>query len=117
MTALARHRLGVSAVVFFVLSSVAPLTVAAGVITTAYAVTGLRGIPIAFLSVAVVLALFSAGYVAMARHITNAGAFYAFITRGLGRPAGVGAALVAVVAYNLLQGGLYGAFGPGMRDY
>jgi hypothetical protein len=53
----------------------------------------------------------------MARHITNAGAFYAFISRGLGHPAGVGAALVAVAAYNLLQVGLYGAFGPGLRDY
>jgi amino acid transporter len=53
----------------------------------------------------------------MARRITNAGAFYAFISRGLGRPTGVGAALVAVVAYNLLQVGLYGMFGPTLADY
>jgi amino acid transporter len=89
----------------------------AGVITTAYAVTGLTAIPAAFLAVVVVLGLFSVGYVAMARHITNAGAFYAFIARGLGKPAGVAAAMVAVVAYNLLQVGLYGAFGPGAADY
>ena len=38
--ALARDRLGVPAVVFFVLGGVAPLTVAAGVIPTAYATTG-----------------------------------------------------------------------------
>jgi hypothetical protein len=63
------------------LSSVllAGLTVAAGVITSAYATTGLTGIPFAFLAVAVVLGLFVPGYVAMTRHITNAGAFYAFI--------------------------------------
>jgi amino acid transporter len=30
---------------------------------------------------------------------------------------GVGAALVALVAYNLLQVGLSGAFGPGLADY
>ena len=110
--ALARDRLGVPAVLFFVLAGVAPLTVAAGVIPTAYATTGLTGIPAAFLLVAVILAVWATGYVAMTRHITNAGAFYAFIARGLGRPAGVAAALVALVAYSFLQVGLYGAFGP-----
>jgi hypothetical protein len=74
--ALARDRLGVPAVLFFVLAGVAPLTVAAGVIPTAYATTGLTGIPAAFLLVAVVLAVWATGYVAMTRHITNAGAFY-----------------------------------------
>ena len=36
----------------------------------------------------------------------------AYIARGLGRPAGVAAALVALLAYSFLQVGLYGAFGP-----
>jgi amino acid transporter len=111
--ALARDRLGVPAVLFFVLSGVAPLTVAAGVIPTAYATTGLTAIPAAFLAVAVILAFFASGYVAMTRHVTNAGAFYALIAHGLGRAAGVAAALVALLAYSCLQVGLYGAFGPG----
>src|SRR5579859_8030650 len=110
--ALARDRLGVPAVLFFVLAGVAPLTVAAGVIPTAYATTGLTGIPAAFLVVAVILALFASGYVAMTRYITNSGAFYAFISQGLGRVIGVGAALVALLSYTFLQVGLYGAFGP-----
>jgi amino acid transporter len=110
--ALARDRLGMPAVLFFVLAGVAPLTVAAGVIPTAYAATGLTGIPAAFLAVAVILAIFAAGFVAMARRIVNAGAFYAFVARGLGRVTGVAAALVALLAYSFLQVGLYGAFGP-----
>jgi amino acid transporter len=110
--ALAKDRLGVSAVLFFVLAGVAPLTVAAGVIPTAYATTGLTGIPAAFLAVAVILAIFAAGYVAMARRIQNAGAFYAFVSAGIGRPAGVAAALIALLAYSCLQVGLYGALGP-----
>jgi amino acid transporter len=110
--ALARDRLGVPAVLFFVLAGVAPLTVAAGVIPTAYATTGLTGIPAAFVVIAVILAVWAAGYVAMARHIRNAGAFYAFIARGLGRVPGVAAALIALLAYSFLQVGLYGAFGP-----
>jgi amino acid transporter len=110
--ALARDRLGVPAVLFFVLAGVAPLTVSAGVIPTAYATTGLTGIPAAFVVIAVILAIFATGYVAMARHIQHAGAFYAFISRGLGRVFGVPAALVALLAYSMLQIGLYGALGP-----
>jgi amino acid transporter len=108
---LSRSRLGVPAVVFFVISAAAPLTVIAGGITTAYAVTGVTAIPIAFLAVAAMLGLFSVGYVAMARHITNAGAFYTYVTHGLGRPAGVATSLIAVGAYNLLQVALYGGLG------
>ncbi|OJF14645.1 APC family permease [Couchioplanes caeruleus] len=110
-TALARDRLGVAAVVFFVMSAAAPLTVVAGVVPTGLAVTGLTAISIAFLAVAVVLAVFAVGYVAMARHIANAGAFYAYIAQGLGRPLGVGAAWVALVAYNSFQLASYGGFG------
>jgi amino acid transporter len=108
---LARNRLGVSAVVFFVLSAAAPLTVVAGVVTTGFAVTGITGLPLAFVVIGLVLAVFSVGYVAMARRVANAGAFYAYVAHGLGRPLGVGAAWVAVLAYNALQVGLYGAVG------
>lgn len=108
---LASNRLGVPAVVFFVLSAATPLTVVAGVVTTGFAVTGIIGLPIAFAAIAALLALFSVGYVAMSRHITNAGAFYTYVTHGLGRPAGVAAAYMALLAYNLLQVGLYGIIG------
>src|SRR6266480_7312009 len=99
-SALAKDRLGVPAVLFFVLAGVAPLTVAAGVIPTAYATTGLTGIPAAFVVIAVILAVFAAGFVVMTRHVTNAGAFYALAARGLGRVMGVAAALVALLAYS-----------------
>lgn len=110
--ALARDRVGVPSVWSFIMSGIAPLTVAAGVITSAYATTGLTGIAFAFIAMALVLGVFVPGYVAMSRHITNAGAFYAFISRGLDRPFGVAAALVALLSYSFLQVGLYGAFGP-----
>jgi amino acid transporter len=108
---LAAGRLGVPAVVFFVMSAATPLTVVAGVVTTGYATTGLVGIPVAFLAVGALLAVFSVGYVAMARRMANAGAFYSYIAQGIGRPAGVGAAWVALLSYNALQVGLYGAIG------
>jgi amino acid transporter len=109
---LARDKLGVYAVLAFLLAGVAPLTVSAGLIPEAYATTGLTGIPAAFIAIAVILAVFASGYMAMSRHITNAGAFYAFIAAGLGRVTGVAAALMALGAYSCLQIALYGMFGP-----
>jgi amino acid transporter len=109
--ALARSRLGVPSIIFFMMSAAAPFLVVAGATTTAYAVTGIVELPVAFIAVAIVLAIFSIGYVAMARQITNAGAFYTYVARGLGRVPGVSAAFVAVLAYNALQIALYGGFG------
>jgi amino acid transporter len=110
-TALAKNRLGVAAVVFFVMSAAAPLTAVAGIVPTGLAVTHLVSISVAFLAAAGVLAVFTIGYVAMARHIANAGAFYAYISRGIGRPVGVGASWVALVSYNMFQCAACGGFG------
>ena len=63
-TVLAKDRLGIPAVLFFIISAMAPMTVVAGVVTTMYAVTGLSAIGAAFVVVALVLALFAVGYVA-----------------------------------------------------
>src|SRR6266545_4061753 len=114
---LARGRLGAAAMCFFMLGAAAPFVVIAGVVSAVYGVSGITSIPVAFVVVAVVLAVFSVGYVAMARRIVNAGAFYSFIARGLGRPAGVGAALVALASYNLLQIALYGLAGPALAGF
>src|SRR5699024_3146658 len=101
-TSLAKDRLGVSAVMCFIATAATPMPVVAGVVTTGFATTGLIGIPVAFLAIGALLLLFSIGYVAMARQVRNAGAFYAYIAH-LGRPLGVGAAWVALIAYNALQ--------------
>ncbi len=64
------------------------------------------GVPLAVLVVMAILLIFSVGYTAMARHISNAGSFYAFTARGLGGVAGGAAAYIAVLAYNAMQIGL-----------
>jgi amino acid transporter len=109
---LAQGRLGVWPVVCLVLAAAAPLTVVFGGATTGFAVTGITGIPVSYLAIGVILAVFAAGYVAMSRKIVNAGAFYTYVSHGLGRPSGVGASFVAVLAYNAMQIGLYGGLGP-----
>ncbi len=115
--ALARSQLGVWTLVFTVMAAAAPLTVVAGGATAGFAITGVTGIPLGYLVVAVILGVFSVGYVAMSRQMVNAGAFYTYVARGLGRPAGVGAAFVAVLAYNTMQVGLYGGFGKVTADF
>ncbi|MBT8224162.1 MAG: APC family permease [Dactylosporangium sp.] len=113
---LAQSRLGVFSVIGFALTAAAPLMVVGGVVTTGWAVTGTLAFSLAFVIMAAVLSLFSIGYVAMARHVTNAGSFYTYLARGLSRRLAVGGSLVQLLAYNLLQVGLYGIFGASMAS-
>lgn len=109
--ALRADRLGTTGLLLSVLAATAPLMVVAGVMPTTFGVMGVVGQPLLFVILGLVLALFSVGYAEMSRHVHNAGAFYAYISRGLGGTAGAGAAMVALVAYNALQVGIYGIFG------
>lgn len=110
-TQLRRNALGVWGVVFLVVASAAPLTSMLGGVAPAVGIGNGIGAPGAWVLTGIVLLLFAVGYAAMTRHVTNAGAFYAYIAQGLGRPAGVGAALVALLSYNVIQAALYGLFG------
>ena len=114
---LGRGRLGAGSLTFFTVSASAPMTVLAGGVTTAFAVTGNVGVPLAFPVLTIVLALFAVGYAAMSRYVVNAGVFYAYISRGLGGMWGTSASFVALVAYNTIQIGLYGLFGAVAADF
>jgi amino acid transporter len=68
------------------------------------------GAPAAFVFAAIVLVVFSVGYVAMARKKTTAGGFYSYISHGLGRELGFGTGFGAVVAYSVFEASLAGGF-------
>jgi amino acid transporter len=106
-----RRALGVPDLVFFIVAASAPLTAVAGGQAATYLVTGNKGIPFLFIPLAIVLGVFAVGYAAMSRHVADAGAFYTYVVRGLGRIPGVGAAFVALISYNAMQLGIYGLFG------
>jgi amino acid transporter len=112
-----RRALGVPELVFFIVAASAPLTAVAGGQAATYLVTGNRGVPFMFIPLGIMLALFAVGYAAMSRHVTNAGAFYAYVARGLGKVQAVGAAFVALIAYNAMQIGIYGLFGVAMGAF
>ncbi|GAA0456323.1 APC family permease [Streptomyces olivaceiscleroticus] len=113
--ALRTGTLGVADIAFFVVSAAAPLTVMAGVAPLAIGIGGI-GAPVGYLLAGATLALFAVGFTAMTRHVRHGGGFYAFITRGLGRPAGFGAATLALLAYNGMQIGVYGLLATGTQD-
>lgn len=102
---------GVPGVVFLALSGQAPLTGVAGAIPIAVALGNGPGLPAAFVAVGVVTFLFSVGFVAMGRHVVDAGAFYAYVNKGLGRTAGSASAAVALFAYCTIQSAMYGLLG------
>ncbi|WP_137155642.1 APC family permease [Rhizobium sp. FKL33] len=108
---LRKNSLGVAAVTFLVVSAAAPLTAVAGGVPLAMLLGNGVGIPLTFLLVTVILIMFAIGYVAMARHIRNAGAFYAYTAQGLGGLMGGAAAMIAILAYNAMQIGVFGLFG------
>ncbi|WP_324786032.1 APC family permease [Streptomyces sp. H51] len=108
---LKRNALGVLGILFFVLSAQAPLTGIAGAVPIAVAIGNGPGAPAAYALAGAVILLFSVGFVAMGRHVVNAGAFYTYIGKGLGRTTGSGSAAVALFAYCTVQAAMYGLYG------
>ncbi|CRM50461.1 Amino acid transporter [Pseudomonas salomonii] len=110
-TELKRGALGVGFIIFFVISAASPLSVIAGGFPIGIMLGNGAGTPALLLLALLVLLAFSVGYTTMSRHVTNAGGFYAFTSRGLGGLVGGSAAVLAMFAYNILQIALYGMFG------
>lgn len=110
-TELRRGALGVGFIIFFVVSAASPLSVIAGGFPIGILLGNGAGTPALLVLTLLVLLAFSVGYTTMARHVTNAGGFYAFCSKGLGGMAGGAAGVLAMFAYNILQVGLYGMFG------
>lgn len=86
--------------------------VVAGVMPTTFAVMGIVGQPLLFVVLGVILILFSVGYAEMSLHRPQRGRLLRLhLPRPRRHPCGASAALVALVAYNALQVGIYGIFG------
>lgn len=109
-SALASGRLGTWDIVFFVVSAAAPLTVIVSGAITSFRMGGI-GAPGAIAFCAVILILFALGFTAMSKSVRNAGAFYAYVSRGLGKPWGLGVSSVTVFAYVALVISFYGFIG------
>ncbi|WP_123029375.1 APC family permease [Mycolicibacterium stellerae] len=108
--------LGTVGVVFMVVAAAAPLTVIGGNMPLSMGLGNGAGAPVGFVIAAVVLLLFSIGFVTMTPHVPEAGAFFSYVTLGLGKRPGTGIAVVALIAYTAIQVGIYGYIGWAIGD-
>jgi amino acid transporter len=97
-------------VLFIAVANAAPITAMTGNTPLAIGYGNGIGAPAGFLVATVVLTLFAIGFVEMARYITTAGAFYGFITQGLGQVWGMVSGALATMAYVVFEGSLIGIF-------
>lgn len=94
--------LGVPGIVFMVIAAAAPITVVAANFPLIISLSGSIGVPAMVLAATAILLLFAVGYTWMTPRVPDAGAFYSYVQRGLGRRAGIGTAAVALFSYVLL---------------
>lgn len=109
-TSLKSNSLGFVGIAFFVIAAAAPMAAFVGAGPVLFSIMG-PGVPLVYVMVAVVIALFAVGYLRMSRHIVHAGGFVAYIARGLGKHAATGAAGIVIVTYIALQVGFWAQFG------
>lgn len=95
---------------FSVMAFNAPLVVVIGVIPFMIAFGNGIGTPILFVIGGLIVAAFATGFLRMSDVIQRTGAFYAFVTAGLGKKIGLGSGLAMLLAYFCVCAG-YLTFG------
>ncbi|MBU6245867.1 MAG: APC family permease [Actinomycetales bacterium] len=112
-TTLKRGTLGLAGIIFFVVAASAPLAGMTGAFPVAAVILGPGAVGM-YVFVGIILLLFSVGYATMSHYVTNTGAFFAYVGRGLGIVPGVGSAAVSVLAYLAVQWAVLGFIGGQM---
>lgn len=107
-TSLRKGTLGLAAVVFFVVAAAAPLAGMTGAFPVAMGIGVGAGAAGMYVAVGIILLLFSVGYATMSHYVTNTGAFFAYVGRGLGITLGVGSAFASLMAYLAVQWAVIG---------
>jgi amino acid transporter len=101
---------GLIGVLFMAVANAAPITAMSFNVPIAVGYGNGTGASAGYLFATIVLTIFTIGFVAMARYITTTGAFYGFISQGLGQVWGMASGLLAAVAYIIFEASLIGGF-------
>lgn len=109
-------QLGTTSLVLSVMAFSAPIVTVAGYIAFAIGFVG-EAAPIAWIVATIALLIFSVGYTTMTRHIPRPGAFYAYISLGLGKTLGVGGAYLATLSYMVITAGIYAFAGTTISSF
>ena len=110
-TSLRKDALGWLNIVFLVIATNGPLTALVGGAPLAIGMGNGAGAAGTYVVVGLLYLVFSVGFCAMSRYVKNAGAFYAYIAQGMGRPWGIGGAFMAILAYNAMLIACYAMIG------
>lgn len=108
---------GLVGVLFMAVANAAPITAMSFNVPIAIGYGNGIGVSGGFLFATIVLTIFAIGYVAMAKFVTTAGAFYGFISHGLGQVWGMASGLLAAVAYIIFEASLIGGFAYFAAEY
>ncbi len=106
------NAVGLIGVLFMAVATAAPITAMVGNVPIAVGFgNGAYAPPAGYFVATIVLTLFSIGYAAMSKHITATGAFYGYISHGLGRIVGLGAGgFLTAMAYMVFEASIIGIF-------
>lgn len=99
-------RLGVFSIVFMVVAAAAPLTILVSSPLNMLASTG-GELPLNYFIGPLLLLVFAGGFALISMKVKKAGAFYSYVTAGLGRPLGVGSGFMAMFGYLVFQSFVY----------
>lgn len=98
--------LGTWSLMLTVLAFAAPIAVATGFVPLGFVFAGISAPVLIFLTLVLVI-FFVVGYVALTKYVKRPGAFYSYISAGLGKHIGLSSAFLAAASYFLV---LVGAF-------
>jgi len=104
------NAVGLMGVLFMAVATAAPITAMVGNVPIAVGFGNGANAPAGYVVATIVLTLFAIGYAAMSKHITATGAFYGYISHGLGRIVGLGAGFLTALAYMVFEASLIGIF-------
>ncbi|KWX24072.1 amino acid permease [Mycolicibacterium wolinskyi] len=107
---LKRNAVGTVGVIFMAVATAAPITAMVGNVPIAVGFGNGSHAPAGYIVATIVLGLFAIGYATMAKHITATGAFYGFISHGLGRIVGMASGALITMAYVVFEASLIGIF-------
>ncbi len=99
---------GLFGVIFMAVATAAPIAAMTGNVPPSVAFGTGTSTPGGYVIATIVLGIFAVGYVSMARYITTTGAFYGYISQGLGRIIGMSSGMLTVVAYMVFEASLVG---------
>ncbi len=104
------NAIGLWGVLFMAVATAAPITAMVGNVPISVGFGNGAYAPAGYFVATIVLTLFAIGYAKMSKHITATGAFYGYISHGLGRVVGLGAGFLTALAYMVFEASLIGIF-------